>query len=123
MNTPERIAAWYSDTEVGDTHYDLDVKTGKITFHRDNAQFKAEKAAFQAHGVDIDQISDEATYDMYWMKFKETIYQVIKARALNRKDNCLEARLVKAIYSDDDAEADRLSELLKKRNQLNLRTV
>ncbi len=123
MNTPDRVAAWYKEDTYPETHYSLNEKTCELTFHRETSQYKAEKTAFQAHGVDIDSIHDIDTYDHYWHKFIKTIHEVIMARALNRKSNSLDSQYLKAYYLRDRDELDRLGKLLEKRSRLKLHQV
>jgi len=123
MNTPERVAAWYKKDTYPETHFSLNEQTGDITFHPETPQYKAEKIAFLAHGVDIDSIHDINTYDQYCYTFRNTLHAVIKARALNRKSNSLDAQFLKAYYLRDKDECDRLSTLLGKRHRLNLHQV
>jgi len=123
MNTPERVAAWYKKDTYPELNFSFNEQTGELTFHPETSQYKAEKIAFQAHGVDIDSIHDINTYDHYCHKFRNTIHAVIKARAINRKSNRLDAQFLKAYYLRDKDELERVEKLLKKRNHLNLRQI
>jgi len=123
MNTPERVEAWYKKDTYPESHFSLNEETSELTFHPETSQYKAEKIAFLAHGVDIDSIHDLNTYDHYCHKFRNTIHEVIKARALNRKSNSLDAQCLKAYYLRDKNEWERLSKLLEKRHRLKLHSV
>ncbi len=73
--------------------------------------------------MDIDSIHDINTYDHYCHTFRNTLHAVIKARALNRKNNSLDTQFLKAYYLRDKEELERLENLLKKRNHINLRQI
>ena len=104
-------------------HYTLNEATGEISFATDHKHYKLERLVFARNGINIDTVKDIEKYLDLITEYRHEISQEFHDQWRKVNPKTLSKKLTKSLILNDEDESARISNLIDKKNTLNLRIV
>lgn len=107
--------------EVPPPYYSVNAD-GSLTFDKAHHRYQYIKAALKGVGIDLDEVKSEEELEHFTSAkgYGAVIYEYLRQQDIQRKPKTLMDKINRAIALHEFEEADRLIDLLERKNELGL---